>query len=103
MTLTQDMFSETRTQPEDADGLINYAKRIEDVKLAALIQEHQNGGGESKSFSKYHVSLRSDGTVNVAEIASSFGGGGHSSAAGFDIESTLSDLKSKILNLAEKL
>ena len=103
MTLTQDMFNETRTQPEDADGLINYAKRIEDVKLAALIQEHQNGGGESKSFTKYHVSLRSDGTVNVAEIASSFGGGGHSSAAGFNIESTLSDLKSKILNLAEKL
>lgn len=103
MTLTQDMFNETRTQPEDADGLINYAKRIEDVKLAALIQEHQNGGGESKPLSKYHVSLRSDGTVDVAEIASSFGGGGHSSAAGFNIESTLSDLKSKILNLAEKL
>ncbi|MBL7179606.1 MAG: bifunctional oligoribonuclease/PAP phosphatase NrnA [Desulfobacterales bacterium] len=103
MTLTQNMFNETRTQPEDVDGLINYAKRIEDVKVAALIQEHQDSGGESTSFSKYHVSLRSDGTVNVAEIAASFGGGGHSSAAGFNIESTLPDLKTKILNLAEKL
>ncbi len=33
------------------------------------------------------MSLRSDGTIDVAEIASSFGGGGHSSAAGFNIES----------------
>lgn len=102
MTLTQDMFDETSTQPEDVDGLINYAKRIEDVKVAALIQEHHNGKGKSKDFNKFHVSLRSDGSVDVAEIASSFGGGGHSSTAGFSIESTLSDIKSQILNLAEK-
>jgi len=103
MTLTQDMFSETRTRPEDVDGLIHYAKSIEDVKVAALIQEHQNGKGESEPSSKYHVSLRSDGAIDVAEIAASFGGGGHSSAAGFSIESTLADIKSKIFNLAEKL
>ncbi len=102
MTLTQDMFDETNTQPEDVDGLINYAKRIEDVKVAALIQEHQNGKGKSKDFNKFHVSLRSDGSVDVATIASSFGGGGHSSAAGFSIESTLSNIKSQIINLAEK-
>ena len=103
MTLTQDMLDKTRTQPEDVDGLINYARRIEDVKVAALIQEHQNGDGTSKTCGNYHVSLRSDGTIDVAEIASSFGGGGHSSAAGFNIESTLSDIKLKIFNLAEKL
>jgi len=102
MTLTQDMFDETSTQPEDVDGLINYAKRIEDVKVAALIQEQQNGKGKSKDFNKFHVSLRSDGSVDVAVIASSFGGGGHSSAAGFSIESTLSNIKSQIINLAEK-
>jgi len=103
MTLTQDMFSETQTQPEDVDGLINYAKNIEDVKIAALIQEHQNGTGETEPSSQYHVSLRSDGAVDVAEIAASFGGGGHYSAAGFTIKSTLPDIKSKILNLAEQL
>ena len=40
MTLTQEMFHETHTQAEDVDGLINYAKRIEDVKVAALIMEN---------------------------------------------------------------
>ncbi|MEJ2655667.1 MAG: bifunctional oligoribonuclease/PAP phosphatase NrnA [Desulfobacterales bacterium] len=103
MTLTKHMFDETHTQPEDGDGLINYAKRIEDIKVAALIQEHPNGSQPSKNSRTYHVSLRSDGSVDVAAIASVFGGGGHSSAAGFNIESTLSEVKSKILNLAENI
>ncbi|MEK6195946.1 MAG: DHH family phosphoesterase, partial [Deltaproteobacteria bacterium] len=43
MMLTQQMLNNTGTNPEDADGLINYARRIEDVKLAELIQEQKNG------------------------------------------------------------
>ena len=95
MTLTQKMFDETHTQPEDVDGLINYAQRIEDVEVAALIQEHHNGKENSRTTNRFHVSLRSDGTVDVAAIASLFGGGGHASAAGFSIESTLSNYKIK--------
>jgi phosphoesterase RecJ-like protein len=103
MTLSQDMFDETHTQAEDVDGLINYAKRIEDVKVAALIQENRNGKENPKNFKRFHVSLRSDGTVDVASIAASFGGGGHSIAAGFSIETTLSDITTQILKLAEKI
>ena len=99
MTLTQDMFQETDTNPEDVDGMINYAKRIEDVKVAALIMENENGAVQKR----YHVSLRSDGTVDVAEIAASFGGGGHFSAAGFGVESSLKALKKTINSIAEKL
>ena len=100
MTVTGAMFAETRTQPEDVDGMINYARRIEDVKVAALIQEQQNGKTSSASQCRYHVSLRSDGSVDVAAIAGSFGGGGHTSAAGFQVETTLTELKSDIINLA---
>jgi len=103
MTLTQEMFHETHTQAEDVDGLINYAKRIEDVKVAALIQENRNGKEKSKNFNRFDVSLRSDGTVDVASIAASFGGGGHFIAAGFSIETTLSDITSQMLKLAEKI
>jgi phosphoesterase RecJ-like protein len=99
MTLTQDMFRETDTNPEDVDGMINYAKRIEDVKVAALIMENENGAVQKR----YHVSLRSDGTVDVAEIAASFGGGGHFSAAGFGVESSLKTLKKTINSIAKKL
>lgn len=103
MTITQDMLDETGTQPEDVDGLIHYARRIEDVKLTALIQEKKNGKHNSKGPRRFHVSLRSDGTIDVAAIATSFGGGGHTGAAGFGVEATLSDIKSEIASLAEKL
>ena len=47
MTVTRSMLAETGTHPEDVDGMINYARRIEDVKVAALIQEQKNGNSES--------------------------------------------------------
>jgi phosphoesterase RecJ-like protein len=103
MTLTQKMFDETNTKPEDVDGLINYAQRIEDVEVAALIQEHPNGNENSRTTNRFHVSLRSDGAFDVAAIAAMFGGGGHSSAAGFSIEETLSNVKSRIFSLADKI
>jgi len=103
MILTKNMIDETGTRPEDIHGLINYAKSIENVKLAALIHELSNGKGVSKKPENYHVSLRSDGTVDVAMIAGSFGGGGHYRAAGFNIESTLSDIKTQMLNIAVEL
>jgi len=94
MILTKNMFDETGTRHEDSNGLINYAKSIENIKIAALIHELSHN---------YHVSLRSDGTVDVAMIAGSFGGGGHYRAAGFNIESTLSDIKTQMLNIAVEL
>jgi bifunctional oligoribonuclease and PAP phosphatase NrnA len=96
MTLTQNMLRETGTQPEDADGLIQYARKIEDVKVAALIQEQANGRKHVSADKNYHVSLRSDGSIDVAAIAATFGGGGHPSAAGFNLESTLDKIKETI-------
>ena len=103
MTITREMLARTGTHPGDADGMINYARRIEDVKVATLIQEDINGKGNLINSNRYHVSLRSDGSVDVAAIAAIYGGGGHSTAAGFGIETTLIDLKARIKNLAERL
>ena len=101
MTLTQNMLRQTGTQPEDADGLIQYARKIEDVKVAALIQEQANGRKHVSADKNYHVSLRSDGSIDVAAIASTFGGGGHPSAAGFNLESTLDKIKETIKAIPE--
>jgi bifunctional oligoribonuclease and PAP phosphatase NrnA len=101
MTVTREMLSDTGTQPEDADGLINYARRIQDVKVAALIHELENGNGVSSDRKRFHVSLRSDGSVDVSRIASGFGGGGHAGAAGFSVVSSLAELKKTIYSLSE--
>ncbi len=106
MTVTSEMFDETGTQSEDTDGLINYARWIKDVKVAALIQECRNGEPlhrKNKNHncpSQFHVSLRSDGSVDVAAVAAAFGGGGHHTAAGFSIEISLAELKAELFNLA---
>ncbi len=104
MTLTQRMMAETGTRSEDIDGMINYARRIEEVKVAALIHETGAGApGGPAGASHYHVSLRSDGAVDVSQIAARFGGGGHINAAGFSTEATLSQLKQQIINLSETI
>lgn len=99
MTLYQSMLDETGTQSEDIDGFIHYAKRIEDVKVAVLIHE-LSGKNNEPPGRRHHVSLRSNGTVDVSEIAATFGGGGHFNAAGFNIDSGIVDLKKRIFELA---
>ena len=102
MILTRQMLAETGTRPEDVDGLINYARSIKDVKVAALIQETPNERAGGRGL-QYHVSLRSDGSVDVADFAANFGGGGHASAAGYSVDSRLPEIKSDLIRMAEAL
>lgn len=103
MTLTQSMLKKTCTQAEDIDGIINYARRIEDVQMAALIHELSSNCSTPDGCSQFHVSLRSDGGVDVAKIASRYGGGGHASASGFSITATLQGLKAELVALADAI
>jgi phosphoesterase RecJ-like protein len=102
MTLSPDMLKETNTQPEDMDGLINYARRIQNVRLAALIHEENTNGDAAPGEKPHcHVSLRSDGSIDVAAIAARFGGGGHASAAGFNVAAPPAAVKTEIIRIAE--
>lgn len=60
---------------EDCEGLVNYALGIAGVEVAVFFREVAND--------RIRVSIRSKGAVNVAELASKFGGGGHECAGGF--------------------
>ncbi len=103
MVLNREMLEQTATTSEDIDGFVNYARSIKDVELAVLIQEKNDSIRADNAPGRFHVSLRSEGQVDAAAIAASFGGGGHPVAAGFSIESTLPDLKERLLALAETL
>lgn len=59
----------------DHVGKILYTKK---PPMAIIWEEDKNST---------HVSLRSDGTVDVSQIAKKFGGGGHKTSAGFDLPS----------------
>ena len=59
---------------EDCEGLVNYALAIQGIEVALFFREQPDG--------RFRVSLRSKGAVNVAQVAESLGGGGHSCASG---------------------
>jgi phosphoesterase RecJ-like protein len=73
---------------DDAD-LINVLSTIEEAEVAILLVEQE--GGSVK------ISWRSKDHVNVAELATSFGGGGHLRAAGAIISGDLATVKQDVL------
>jgi phosphoesterase RecJ-like protein len=73
----------------DTEGIVNHAQALEGVSVSALFKEVEP--------EQFRVSLRSDGTVDVAAIAASFGGGGHPRAAGCLVGGSLDEAKSAVL------
>ena len=75
--------------PDDLDGVVEHARSVRRVRLALLFRE--------MSGNRVKVSLRSVGSVNVAELAREFGGGGHAKAAGVAIHGTLAEVQGTVL------
>lgn len=77
--LGNDDFAQASADEGHAEGIIDTLRRIQGVRVAALVRERRKG-----SRTEAKVSLRStDGSVNVAALAQKRGGGGHLRAAGF--------------------
>lgn len=79
-------------EPKDLDGVINQLRVVQGIECAIFM--YQTGSME------YKVSLRSNGKVNVSEIAVFFGGGGHVRAAGCTMKGTVHDV---INNLSKQI
>ncbi|HBG45465.1 MAG TPA: DHH family phosphoesterase [Deltaproteobacteria bacterium] len=89
VTVSQEMFRKAEAEKDLADGFVNYARGIAGVEVGVLFRE----AGELE----YKVSLRSKGDVDVADVAMSFGGGGHRNAAGFMLKGSLEDVKNRVI------
>ncbi len=81
---------ELGTVPDDTEGLIDHIRAIDGVIVAAFFEELEDG--------LVRVSLRSkDRNADVCQIATAFGGGGHTLAAGLRTRGTLAEVQKKIL------
>jgi len=78
--------------PDDLDGVVEYARSIEGVRLGMLFREI-NGG-------RIKISFRSIGGVDVAKLAGQFQGGGHAKAAGASLPGTLAEVQETVLEAA---
>lgn len=78
--------------PKDLDGIVNQLQGVKGVDCAIFMYE--------TGTLEYKVSMRSNGLVNVAEVAVKFGGGGHVRAAGCMMNGTYHD---NINNLSREI
>jgi phosphoesterase RecJ-like protein len=93
MVAAEKDMQETGARDEHLEGVVNYAKNIEGVEVGLLFREKHDG--------TVKVGFRSH-RVNVAEIARTFGGGGHPRAAGCSLETKLSDAVNMVLTALEQ-
>lgn len=74
--ITQEDLKKVKANEEELSGLVNMIDTAQEARAAVLLYETTDG--------KIKGSLRTeDNNVDVARIASLFGGGGHKKAAGF--------------------
>lgn len=92
LTVTTDMLASAGATAVDVDGFVEYPRSVQGVELAALFRETGNGACK--------VSLRSRGGFDTADLARSFGGGGHRNAAGFSLPGALEDVKKQVVEAA---
>ncbi|OGW84545.1 MAG: hypothetical protein A2987_01250 [Omnitrophica bacterium RIFCSPLOWO2_01_FULL_45_10] len=97
LKITRDMINETGADLSKSEGLVNYARSIDKVKVAILFRE------DLKEAGKINVSFRSKGDVDVNGIAAFFGGGGHAKAAGCIIEAPLAEAEEKVIAKVEEV
>lgn len=91
-TLNAGVFDRTGAKKEDTDGLVDYARNIDGVEIALLLEVLPDGGVKGSIRSKTPQ-------AKVNEIAAVFGGGGHLAAAGFNVKMSLEDFYPKLLKI----
>lgn len=94
VTVPPDALARHHTTADDLDGIVEYPRQIAGVRLALLFRQLANG--------RIKVSFRSMGSVDAAEIAQGFGGGGHRKAAGASAEGSLADVQEQVLEAARR-
>ncbi len=88
MSMKESTVKKYEASPAELEGFVNYARNIKNIDVGVFFY-HENG--ETK------VGLRSR-TIDVARLASYFGGGGHPRAAGCTVKGRATQVEKKVLN-----
>ncbi len=80
--------------PKHLEGIVNQLKNTKGVEVAIFMYE--------MGTQRFKVSMRSNGGVNVATVATVFGGGGHERAAGVEMNGTYYDVINALSKEIEK-
>ncbi len=98
LLLSYETLSESETfglEGRDSDSLNQMLLSVENAEVVVIIRQ--------ELVDNCTVSLRSIDKVDVAQIAASFGGGGHKNASGLSMKGEISFVKDKILEAFNKI
>ena len=82
-------FAALGATDQDTEGIVSYVRGVRNAEVGVLFREMAGGG--------IRVSLRSRESVNVAEVAALFGGGGHRMASGCTVSLPLADAEHAVV------
>lgn len=87
-------YAATGAVPGDTEDLINFPRGVENVEIALVFIEQQDGGTK--------VSFRSR-AADVSKLAELFGGGGHKLASGARVMRALPEVRDAVLVATEQI
>lgn len=106
MSLRLKDFSESRAEPGESGGFVDYGQAIAGVQVTVLLTEANPGEyGEAGSGVVTKVSLRSKpgaGSVDVNAVAKELGGGGHVRASGARIARSIEESRVGVVRAIRK-
>jgi phosphoesterase RecJ-like protein len=88
--ITQEEMERAGADVEDCEGVVNYLIGIAGVEVAVFLREVPEGA-------QFRLSLRSQGSVDVATVAERFGGGGHRIASGCTLDGPLESAMARLM------
>ncbi len=89
--ITQDIVKRNDIRLNDIQGVVEFMREINEVEISCVLKEYSSNSTK--------VSLRSKNKFDVSEIAQKLGGGGHKRAAGFQLEMSLDEAESKLIEI----
>lgn len=93
-TVDLDEMERFQVLPKHLDGIVNQLRVTKGVEVAIFLYENEDH--------TWKVSMRSNGKVNVADIAMKYKGGGHVRAAGVTMEGTPEEIYDRICGEIER-
>jgi bifunctional oligoribonuclease and PAP phosphatase NrnA len=93
--LSQATLKAYHVDPGDLDGFASLGQQIGGVRVVVF--------GVEGARNRVKISLRSDGTVAINQIAAAYNGGGHPSAAGATVEGKLEEVLAETVEKVKRI
>ncbi len=95
IAISQEMYKKTGSNEQETEAIAPLTRQVEGVEIGITIREKADGTCKA--------SIRTFETVNAAEIATAFGGGGHTQAAACRLDCGIEETKKRLVEKCGEL